>query len=903
MGTALYRRYRPETFEQVIGQDHVTVPLMAALESHRTNHAYLFSGPRGCGKTTSARILARCLNCAEGPVATPCGQCESCIELARDGGGSLDVVEMDAASHGSVDDARDLCERATFAPVRDRYKIFIIDEAHMVSPQGFNALLKLVEEPPAHVKFVFATTEPDKVIGTIRSRTHHYPFRLVPPETLETFLADLCEEEGVEVGPGVLPLVVRAGTGSVRDTLSVLDQLIGGATDNKLDYETVVSLLGYTDAALLDETIDALANTDGAALFQAVNRVVQSGQDPRRFVEDLLARLRDLVVMCLAGTSAKDVLVALPEDQYERMSEQAELLGAGRASRSADITNAALAKMVGATSPRLQLELLCARLLTTAGGDIAERASRPAGEDPREAALRLAREKSQQAAQEQEQQAKHAQPAVRPPAPSRPPVPATPPPEPAIRRSTGPAEPANQGQPAAEQAVPQGVSGTRSEATAAQPPVEKPAQQAEAQASREPAPEPQASSTPSAGAEDISARWSDIRQALHQRGGPSRITASLIEHATVVGLEGNALFLAFPNEGMAQRFFSRQNPANLAAAISQVCAVSVEPRIAGSKAAGREPSDDAEADSRPRRPVAPRADQTARAAERRQSPAQASRKTEEVSDSTVSSAPPSRTPAAKQASPTSGEVASSPSEATSAAPASSASSAESVPSSPAVSSVPAAPSPADEPASDRPAEAFAASPSPGEEPGSARTARASARPERSGDHELPPVPEYAWEDDEEAGEYQSADSSPARPTSSGGDGAGGAQGGAARPAPSVEKAKAGEEFPAMPPVPPTTPPSGLDFSLVDLPSPPPTDLPSVPAAAAPPRPNFAELGAKRGVPAPSPEPEDVVPEEEEVSADDPLATDADAFGVAAVLEAFGGTILSEEDDDDDGEEQ
>ena len=360
---ALYRRYRPQTFQEVIGQEHVTRPIMAALRADRTAHAYLFSGPRGCGKTTSARILARCLNCAEAPTDTPCGVCESCRELSLGGGGSLDVVEMDAASHGGVDDARELIERAAFAPARDRYKIFIIDEAHMVSNQGFNALLKLVEEPPPHVKFVFATTEPEKVIGTIRSRTHHYPFRLVPPETLENYMAGICAEEGIEVGGGVLPLVVRAGGGSVRDSLSVLDQLMGGSEGGELDYAHAIALLGYTDGSLLDDAVEAIAARDGSTLFAVVERVVQSGHDPRRFVEDMLQRLRDLIVIALAGEGADDALVSVPRDQYQRMVNQAEHLGARGASRSADLTNEALSGMVGATSPRLQLELLCARLL------------------------------------------------------------------------------------------------------------------------------------------------------------------------------------------------------------------------------------------------------------------------------------------------------------------------------------------------------------------------------------------------------------------------------------------------------------------------------------------------------------------------------------------------------------
>lgn len=362
MTTALYRRYRPDTFQQVIGQEHVTEPLMAALRANRVNHAYLFSGPRGCGKTTSARILARCLNCEQGPTDTPCGVCPSCVDLATGGSGSLDVVEIDAASHNSVEDARELRERASFAPARDTYKIFILDEAHMVTNQGFNALLKLVEEPPPHVKFIFATTEPEKVIGTIRSRTHHYPFRLVPPPVLEDYLRQLCHSEKVEVGDGVLPLVVRAGGGSVRDTLSVLDQLIGGS-DGKIGYEQAIGLLGFTDISLLDQCVDAIAARDGAACFEVVQRVVSSGHDPRRFVEDLLQRLRDLLILAVAGDQAQAALGSLPVDQLERMQVQVRALGAGQLSRCADMCAAALGTMVGATSPRLQLELLMARLL------------------------------------------------------------------------------------------------------------------------------------------------------------------------------------------------------------------------------------------------------------------------------------------------------------------------------------------------------------------------------------------------------------------------------------------------------------------------------------------------------------------------------------------------------------
>ncbi|MDO5635438.1 MAG: DNA polymerase III subunit gamma and tau, partial [Micrococcus sp.] len=366
MSTALYRRYRPDRFEDVIGQDHVTVPLRTALAKDRVNHAYLFSGPRGCGKTTSARILARCLNCAQGPTPTPCGECDSCRDLGTGGPGSLDVLEIDAASHGGVDDARGLRERATFAPVRDRYKILIIDEAHMVTTAGFNALLKIVEEPPEHLKFIFATTEPEKVIGTIRSRTHHYPFRLVPPEPLIAYLDQLCSSEQTQVDHGVLPLVVRAGTGSVRDTLSVLDQLIAGATEGRVDHGLAVNLLGFTPEALLDDVIDSLAADDAQTVFRAVDRVVQSGQDPRRFVEDLLDRFRDLVIARAMPDQAGAVLHGVPEDQVRRLTAQASGLSRAELSRLADVTNEALSEMVGATSPRLHLELLMARLLLPA---------------------------------------------------------------------------------------------------------------------------------------------------------------------------------------------------------------------------------------------------------------------------------------------------------------------------------------------------------------------------------------------------------------------------------------------------------------------------------------------------------------------------------------------------------
>ena len=369
MSLALYRRYRPETFAEVIGQDQVTGPLQQAIRNDRVHHAYLFSGPRGCGKTTSARLLARCLNCEKGPTPQPCGECQSCRDLARGGGGSVDVVEIDAASHGGVDDARDLRERAFFTPAVSRYKIYIVDEAHMVTTAGFNALLKVVEEPPPHLKFIFATTEPDKVIPTIRSRTHHYPFRLVPPSVMRDYLAMICEREGVTVEPAVLPLVVRAGAGSVRDALSVLDQLIAGAGESGVTYALATALLGFTDAQLLDDVVDAFAAGDGAGVFTIVERVIEGGHDPRRFAQDLLERLRDLVILSAVPDAESTGLIEAPADQLERMRQQAENLGSGELTRAADIVNTGLTEMRGATAPRLQLELICARIMLPGADD------------------------------------------------------------------------------------------------------------------------------------------------------------------------------------------------------------------------------------------------------------------------------------------------------------------------------------------------------------------------------------------------------------------------------------------------------------------------------------------------------------------------------------------------------
>jgi len=368
MSLALYRKYRPSVFADVIGQEHVTVPLSNALESGKTHHAYLFSGPRGCGKTSSARIMARSLNCEKGPTPNPCGECQSCKDLVANGPGSLDVIEIDAATHGLVDDARDLRDKAFFAPVQSKYKIYIIDEAHQLGTGAANALLKVVEEPPAHVIFIFATTEPEKLISTIRSRTHHYPFRLVPPGTLAAHLEKVCASEGVKVAKGVIPLVVRASGGSVRDALSVLGQLLAGAGKDGVSYEIAVQLLGFTDGALLDDAMGAIAARDGATLFQTIDRVIESGHDPRRFTQDLLERLRDLMIVdALQATNANSILRELPDDQLERMRGQAQNIGQASLSRAADIASEGLTQMRGATAPRLILELICGRILLPIG--------------------------------------------------------------------------------------------------------------------------------------------------------------------------------------------------------------------------------------------------------------------------------------------------------------------------------------------------------------------------------------------------------------------------------------------------------------------------------------------------------------------------------------------------------
>ena len=613
---------------------------MAALRAGRTAHAYLFSGPRGCGKTTSARILARCLNCAQAPTDTPCGECESCRELSLAGGGSLDVVEMDAASHGGVDDARELIERAAFAPARDGYKIFIIDEAHMVSNQGFNALLKLVEEPPDHVKFVFATTEPEKVIGTIRSRTHHYPFRLVPPETLEAFMSGICADEGIEIGAGVLPLVVRAGGGSVRDSLSVLDQLIGGSEERMLAYDQAIALLGFTDASLLDDAVEAVAARDGASLFAVVERVVQSGHDPRRFVEDLLQRLRDLIVVSLAGEQADDVLTSVPRDQYERMLVQAEHLGARGASRAADLTNDALKGMVGATSPRLQLELLCARLLLAeagpTGGSPASQAL-DAGAAPQTAsrgATSRAGAGGRDRAGEPESQAARSAPPVRPAAAQRPARQAPRGGNPAVAgRRISPAwaagseggrrpavEPATAGGPVdapgsagANGSAPAGA-GTGGVGGPGGPAPDSPRAAAPAAADAGDPATPSAEGPVPAGADAsiVRQRWREIVAAVAQN---SKSTAALIDsHAMVGAIRDGVLQLQFQTAGLATTFNDRGHSPRVSRALHDVLGVDVRVRgLVGGEAGPKDPA--------PRGATSASAPRAARAAARAKAPA------------------------------------------------------------------------------------------------------------------------------------------------------------------------------------------------------------------------------------------------------------------------------------------
>ena len=521
---ALYRRYRPETFAEVIGQEHVTEPLRHALAANRTHHAYLFSGPRGCGKTTSARIMARALNCEKAPVADPCGECQSCQDLARGGPGSVDVIEIDAASHGGVDDARDLRERAFFAPVSSRYKVYIIDEAHMVSTAGFNALLKLVEEPPPHLKFIFATTEPDKVIGTIRSRTHHYPFRLVPPATLTDYLGQVSASEQVAVEPAALPLVVRAGAGSVRDSLSVLDQLLGGAGDDGLTYDLAVRLLGYTPDTLLDEAVDAMAAGDGATVFGVVDKVIESGQDPRRFAEDLLQRLRDLIVISVIPDAGAQGLVEVPEDRIEQLKAQAKGFGPAELTRTAEIVNTALVEFRGATAPRMLLELMCARILVPGADDSV--GGLQARLDRLEKRILSG---GAPAPQPQESRPQESRPLAVP--------------EPEPQRAAEP-------EPAVEQAA---------------PPIVEPEPEPAPQPEPEPTPQPAAGAMSVA---DVRRLWPEVLTKVQVLRRFAWVILS--QNSQVVGVEGDTLTLGLPNAGARESFAKNKVAEPLSQALAEV---------------------------------------------------------------------------------------------------------------------------------------------------------------------------------------------------------------------------------------------------------------------------------------------------------------------------------------------
>ncbi|WP_025353899.1 DNA polymerase III subunit gamma and tau [Kutzneria albida] len=555
MALALYRKYRPSTFGEVVGQEHVTDPLRVALSAGRVNHAYLFSGPRGCGKTSSARILARSLNCVQGPTPDPCGECNSCRGLAPEGSGTVDVVELDAASHGGVDDARELRDRAFYAPAESRYRVFIIDEAHMVTTQGFNALLKIVEEPPEHLIFVFATTEPDKVLPTIRSRTHHYPFRLIPPGTLRGLLEKICGDEDVKVEPAVYPLVIKAGGGSARDTLSVLDQLLAGAGPEGVTYERAISLLGVTDVALIDDMVGGLAAADGSAVFATVDRVVEAGHDPRRFAADLLERLRDLVLLSAVPDAADRGLVNAPQDELAAMQAQVQQLGAATLSRYAEILHTGLAEMRGATAPRLLLELLCARMLLPAAQSsdaallqrLEQLEKRPAGAAP---AMGGAPVESVAAApagrqfQRPSQRAADPAPVEQAPAPvaQAPAAPPTPAPaarpEPVVRRP----EPAQAPQPVAEAPRP-----------ASQP---------------EPAPVAQADPVAAPGGLDavgLRRQWAQLLAAVQ-----SKSLQAMLMNATVQSVDGNSVVLAHTAAPLARRLADQRNLDGIAAALSTV---------------------------------------------------------------------------------------------------------------------------------------------------------------------------------------------------------------------------------------------------------------------------------------------------------------------------------------------
>jgi DNA polymerase-3 subunit gamma/tau len=561
MSLALYRKYRPGTFAELVGQEHVTEPICAALDSGRIHHAYLFSGPRGCGKTSSARILARSLNCEQGPTSKPCGVCDSCVALAPMGPGSLDVIEIDAASHGLVDDARDLRERAFFAPVSSQFKVYVIDEAHMITSAAFNALLKVVEEPPPHVKFIFATTEPDKVLTTIKSRTFHYRFRLIPPHVMRDHLALLCEREGIDVDPLVLPLVVRAGAGSARDAQSILDQLSAGSGGERISYDRALSLLGYTDATLLDETVEAFVATDGAAVFSAVDRVIEAGLDPRRFAQDLLERFRDLLVLDAVPDAADAGLLDAPTDALERMRVQAGHLGRASLTHAAEVMATSLVDMRGTTSPRLVLELACARVLL------------PATTDDAAAVLarldRIERRLAATGVAATAVSAPASAPASAIPVAPAPPVAAAPPPEPVAEEA-----------PAA--VVPEPVP--------------------------EPASAPDAAAQAVGGVVDIVALrrlWDSVLDSVRTQ---SRTAHALMLSSQIESLEGNKLMLSFSSASLADRF-SRDVSASFTQALKEV--VGVDLKVSATTGGGATPQSPSSAEPERYVPPTPAAEMTA----------------------------------------------------------------------------------------------------------------------------------------------------------------------------------------------------------------------------------------------------------------------------------------------------